>query len=441
MRNRRAAPSAAPERTIRSGSSLATAAVLAAGLVAVSCWVSVHAYDQWRASKELAFRGEAILLLLVGIFAATAPRFDWRERARDVSREEWIVCGAILAWTGLTTLISTNRSLSEDSLVTVAASIIIYLATRLLAPRLTLAALGFCFLPAIANAVVGILQETKIWNPWNFNEEQQSHVATTGLLGNPNFLGTYLAAPAVAAIVAAIVLRGRSRWVYGAAGIVLAAGVFASGTRTSVVAFAAGLAAFGLIRPWRQAAVVAAVLIAGTVIALNPYTRLGKSFIRLVGAAQHRRYAELSSERLVPALTAIEMTKAHPIAGVGPGNFKYHYMDERLALHGKYPEEMLKSFPENFGETHNDHLQVMSETGLPGYAIYLAAIAVLVLPEVRRRPLTEPVADRQRVARLLRIPFAATFFVICLAQFPLQLASARLMYMTLAALINGWDDA
>jgi O-antigen ligase len=91
----------------------------------------------------------------------------------------------------------------------------------------------------------------------------------------------------------------------------------------------------------------------------------------------------------------------------------------------------------NFGETHNDHLQTAAEAGLPGYALFLAGVAVVAFYG-RRRHRPEASAETQ-VAHALRPPLAVTFFVLCLAQFPLQLAAPRLMFLTFAALSLGWE--
>jgi O-antigen ligase len=93
----------------------------------------------------------------------------------------------------------------------------------------------------------------------------------------------------------------------------------------------------------------------------------------------------------------------------------------------------------NFGETHNDHLQVAAETGLPGYALLAAAIAYLAIPARRGRDNVTPRTPEQAVGHAIRAPLAATFFVIAIAQFPLQLATPRLMFLTLGAIAISWD--
>ena len=92
----------------------------------------------------------------------------------------------------------------------------------------------------------------------------------------------------------------------------------------------------------------------------------------------------------------------------------------------------------NFGEAHSDHLQTAAETGLPGYALFVAGILVLALPARGKR------ADHQdlpaRLGHSLRVPIATAIAVVTIAQFPLQLAAPRLMFLFLAAICIGLDE-
>ena len=421
---------------------LPTAAVvtLALGLLIIGVYVSKASNDPFRLPKELAFRTEAILLLLIGVFVATQKRGTWGEVVRGIAPAEWAVCIAIALWTALTTYTSQNRPLSEESIVTVLAAIVIFLATRRIAPHLPMLAFELSLIPVIVNAVLAVLQEYRIWNPFTFPADAIGHQQTTALIGNPNDVGAYLVAPAVATAIAAVVVHGWRRWIYVALLPVEVAGLVASGTRTALIAFVAGLIAFVLIRPLRQALIAAAVLVAVVAFATRPSTLLGQTIGTLIDAAQHRQYDVVFSERLVPFLSAADMARSHPVAGVGPGCFKYEFMDERFAIESKYPKKWTAGWPQNFGETHNDHLQVAAETGLPGYALFLAAVLILAIRW--RRPQAGAPDTPQRVfAHALRAPLAVTFFVLCLAQFPLQIAAPRLMFLTLAGLATGWDAA
>ncbi len=414
----------------------AIAATLGVGLLIVSTvigWYSLHVF---RGPKEIAFRTEAILAVVILVFAATTIGSGWRVLIRDVGRFEVLLPLAIVGWTVVTTVVSTNRALSEESLVTVLAAAVIFLATRRVAPHLPLLALDVCLGIASINAIFVAVQEYVGWNPFYFPPEARGHITGTALVGNPNDVGSYLAGPLIAAIVAVLEVPGRRRIPYGIATIVLSAGVLASGTRTAIVAAVCGAIVVALLRPMRQALVVLLVTVITLGLVLRPSTTMGQRTRALVQAASERRYDVLLSDRLPAFLTAIDMLRSRPIWGVGPGTFKYHFMDARMALETRYPPAWTQGWPQNFGETHNDHLQTAAETGVPGYLLFLTAVAL-----VGFRGRGEQVAGdvKAQVGRALRAPLATTFFVLCLAQFPLQIAAPRLMFITLAAVALGWD--
>jgi O-antigen ligase len=436
MRERR---SAAREKADHRWYWLLALTLLGAGIVLIPTFYTGGALDAFRLPKEMAFRAEAIALALTGAFAATAPHARWRDALKTVPRREWGLLGAIAFWCIVTTLTSSNRALSEASVVTVAAALLVYVATRLIAPTLRIPVLFVVFAGAFANAVLVTLQELRIWNPFVFPAEITAHGQSVGLLGNPNDVGTLLAGPAIVALIAAVAVRGWQRVLFGTAAVVLFGGVAMSQTRTAMIAFVAGAIVAALLRPWRQAIAVAVLLILFAAVALRPSTGIRANFSRLVTAARQRDYPILFSERAVPFLSAIEMIRANPIAGVGPGCFKYHFMLTRLALEKRYPPSWTRGWPMNFGETHNDHLQVAAETGLPGYALLAAAIAYLAIPVRRRRDNVTPRTAEQTVGHAIRAPLAATFFVIAIAQFPLQIAAPRLMFLTLGAIAISWD--
>jgi len=436
MRERR---SAAREKADRLWYWLVAVTLLGAGIVFIPILYTGGALETFRLPKEMAFRAEAIALALTGVFAATAPHTRWRDALKTLPRREWFLLGAIAVWCIVTTLTSSNRPLSEASLVTVAAALIVYVATRLIAPTLRSPILLVVFAGGFANAVLVTLQELRIWNPFVFPPDVTGHNRSVGLLGNPNDVGTLLAGPAIVALVTAVSVRGWQRVLYGAAAVMLFGGVAMSQTRTAMIAFVAGAIVAALLRPWRQALAVAVLLAIFVTVAFRPSFGIREHFSGLITAARHRDYPVLFSERVIPFLSAIEMVRANPVTGVGPGCFKYHFMPTRLELEKRYPASWTRGWPMNFGETHNDHLQVAAETGLPGYALLAGAIALLAIPARRRRDNVLPRTTEQTVGHAIRTPLAATFFVIALAQFPLQIAAPRLMFLTLAAIAISWD--
>lgn len=430
MRAMRTRKRAAAAGSRLAGAERAALAVLAAGALAIPV-LFTSGNDAFRFPKELVFRGEAIVLLVVAVFWITARQRSWK----IAGGTGLVAAAAVVAWTLLTTLFSTNRPLSVDSLITVVAAAVIFVATSVAAQGVSFAAIDVLMVGACANAALVILQETKLWMPLALTV--QGHYASVGLLGNANDVGAFLVAPTIAAVVTIVTAAGARRWIYAAIAALLAAGIVASGTRTALGAAVAALIVFALLHSRRAAIAVAAVLVILAVPLFYRSTTAGQGMRDLVDAARHRDYERLLSERMLPFLAAIDMTRDHPWLGVGPGCFKYHYMAYRVALPKRYPAALTQGWPMNWGEVHNDHLQVASETGLPGYALFLASIGVCAGIGWRRR--AAAATPRQTFARAMRWPLAAAIFIICLAQFPLELAAPRLMMISLGALCIAWD--
>src|SRR5258708_16850821 len=279
-------------------------------------------------------------------------------------------------------------------------------------------------------AVIVSRGELKIWTPFLPSPVTATHYGSVALLGNANDVGTYLAGPAVAAVVLAVTANGRRRWIYAAVSALLVAGLAASGTRTALGALVIALVVFAVSHSRRAAIAAGAIFLALALVVLSPSTYLGRGVRQLATAAVHHDYQTLFSERLLPFLTAIDMTRDHPLLGVGPGCFKFHYMAYRVALFQEYPRDWTQGFAMNWGEVHNDHLQIAAETGLPGYALFLAALGICAGWRRRRSTSTAEAA----FARALRWPLATVIFMICLGQFPLELAAPRLMLLTLVAI-------
>ncbi|HEV7765230.1 MAG TPA: O-antigen ligase family protein [Thermoanaerobaculia bacterium] len=393
--------------------------VVGAGLVILPMTVVPGGADRFRLPKELLFRGEAIVLFALMLLRARNLRLPVR---LSEWRREHLLAAAIVVWSIIVTATSTHRALSIDSLITILAAAVIFLATCIAAESLSHRAVDLLMPACCVNAVITILQENGIWSPIPVTE---GHYGAVGLMGNANDVGTFLAAPAVAAVVMAVTFTGKRRWLYLAIANLLVAGMIASATRTALIAFVAAMIVLAIVQARRAAVVIAVVLVVVGLAVMSPATTLGRSARELGRAAVDRNYQLLFSERLLPFLAAVEMTRDHPVAGVGPGCFRFHYMSYRVALEEKYPPEWTRGYPMNWGAVHNDYLQVAAETGVIGLLLFLAAIAILV---ARRGPPQEAT-----FAGTLRWPLATVIFVVCLAQFPLELAAPRLMFITLGA--------
>jgi O-antigen ligase len=391
-----------------------------------------HGEDRFRLPKELVFRGGAVVIAAALAMMARRDMFK-----RDVLRQPHVAIGlAALAWASIVTVTSTNRLLSFQSWITVACSVAFAFGVAFVARRASLSHLYWLMIPAVVNAVVAALQEYRIWQPFTMNEEfLAGHISTTALIGNPNDVGTFLVLPALAAIVVAILTTGTRRRTFAAIAVVLLAGLLASVTRTALIAYCVGVVA--IITRFRKATILlAAAVLVIAIVAISPRTPLGRSVHALFDAVSSRQYNVLLSDRLPAFLAAYEMWKDRPLLGQGPGTFKFHFMPVRIELSKKYAPELLQSTgtQSNYGETHNDHLQILAEAGLPAYLIFLAALASLVM---RARAASRSTEARFAIA--FGLPLAVSFFVLALAQFPLQIAAPRSVVIYLAVLCSVWS--
>ena len=229
----------------------------------------------------------------------------------------------------------------------------------------------------------------------------EGHYGSVGLMGNANDVGTFLAVPAVAAVVMAVTSIGKRRWIYLGVAVLLVSGMIASATRTALVAFVASMLVLAVVQARRAAVAIGVVLLVVGLAVLSPATTIGRSVRELGDAAMKRDYQRLFSERLLPFLAAAEMTRDHPLLGVGPGCFRYHFMAYRVALADEVPAEWTRGFPMNWGTVHNDHLQVAAEAGVVGYVLFLASLGLLA-----RRSAAGEMTPRAAFARTLRWPLA-----------------------------------
>ena len=415
---------------------LAIAAV--AGLILIA-FVFAPGMEMFRTAKEAAMRVQAILSLFA---LAVAIAYGGTARIRELLRDRAVVvilAGALLC-TILTTLTSQRRLLSIDSLVTVICSVILFIAVWYVADHLPITALLILVPAAAVNAILAALQELGIWNPFTFMYSLKSnpHLATSALLGNPNDVGGYLALCAIILFATTGFLQGRLRWVCATGALIALMGVVVSQSRTGVLTIAAAGIFLAFRRSRKTALIATLVLVALIFVAMQVDLPGLTRVAHIPSQLAQGQWDALFSDRLPAFATAVAMFRAHPLLGVGPGTYKFFYMPYRIHLNDVYPKEIMRGAGVNFAEAHNDHLQLLAETGIAGYALFVAACVVIAL---RARRNAESDDERVRFAAHLAIPFVITIAVLALAFFPLQIASTRHLLITTAALILGWSRA
>ena len=289
--------------------------VLQLGAIAVVLAATVHHsfdLDRFLVPKELVLHVTALI----------AGAFTWRVRA---TRVDWFLLG-FLALSTTSVVFATNPWLGVRALAVSVSAYLIYRAARTVPAGPLLNALA---LAVVLAAVTALLQTYGVWIDL-FSENR----APGGTLGNRNFIGHAAAFGLPVVLLAA--LRGSRLAPFGVA--IVAAALVLTRSRAAWVAAAVVAAVFlvGMIwraRMWRRLALIALFASGGIVAALlvpntlrwrseNPYL----DSIRGVAS-----YEEGSGRgRLVQYQRSLRMAAAHPLFGVGPGNWPVEYPEHAL---------------------------------------------------------------------------------------------------------------
>jgi O-antigen ligase len=417
-------------------------AIIAAGALLIPLVTSLTGDDAFRYPKELALRTEVILIIVV---LAAGWGFARRNLLPLDFRAGWLGLTALIcAWTIVCALASTNRRVSIPSTARVLEYTLLFVVTVLVLRRRPAWFAGIIVLPAIVNGIIYGLQELNIWSPFDTSSAVEEHISRTALIGNPNDVGGYFVVPALVAMALAL---SRQRWYLAWAGAAIFIVVATYMTHTVAAIGAVSIALFVMlavwVRSWPVTLAVFLVVVGVAAIPFSVYPPLRDRAILMRDALKRRDFETLSAFRTLPFLTAADMIRDRPLTGVGPGAFAYNFFDYKLRLQLHRRDLFEHTTDWNYGEVHNDHLQVAAETGLPGYALFLAAL-VLIASASRPRAAPDEQADdggRNQFVRLLGLPLAVSMFVLALAQFPLELVAPTHTYLWAAAAIMAWRES
>jgi len=409
--------------------------IVSATTIFLPLFISRGGKDIFRVPKHLLLHASGIALATVALCATIIGVPFAREKRWSPPLLALIGIG--LFWCSVTTLLSTNRVLSIFSLITAAAATMLFVAAHNAVQNRSVVAIYVALAPAVITAMIAIAQRTAIWNPFAMDEKEDPMRRAIALLGNPNDVGMFLVAPALAATALATAV---SKHRLGAAVIaaLLTCGLLASETLGAIAALSAGLLTLFLaIRPRIAVIVALAMLVLGsTALRISPeqWQKTRSKF----SAATRGDLDLLVSGRLLAFRAAWQMFLKHPISGVGPGCFAYHYFDTKVALNRMGYGIQRNFLDPNFGEVHNEHLQILAEAGLPAYAIFIAALIVLARPSFRND--TAKADERFSFARRLAMPLAVALFVLALSSFPLRLAASTANILFICAATLAWSQ-
>ena len=410
--------------------------IIAGFAILIPLVVSTTGKDSFRLPKEIMFRAEVIVLIgLCTIFAYL------RQLHFSLNRSEVapILALSVVSWGAVATLYSTNIRLSLGALSWLIGWTIIFIVTMAVSHRRTNIFLVYaCLIPAVLNSIVVLFQETSTWNPF-FSTQLTEHVFHSGMIGNPNDVGTFLVGPIIASF-ALVVAEPRHRLLHCATTSVLLVAAGANHTLTALIAISIGVICliFVLARKWTLLAVasVAAVVL----LTVRFYPPLYHRYQLTKTWASSGLYDSILSGRILPFFTSSRMFLDHPLTGVGPGCFKWQYFPYKMRIISEFGPSITRSNAAsiNFGEVHNDHLQILAESGFPGYLLFIGALAYIASGSFTSFDSSRPESVFSRVASF---PLAVGFAVVALGQFPLELAAPTAANVYLFALCASWRSA
>lgn len=405
--------------------------IIVGGVVFIPVVFSWSGKDNFRLPKELVFRAEAILVFSIctALFFANKLR-----RPSHWSDASVIIPAGVVLWAFVCMLAATNRALSIASFLWVSGWALIFLVTSALAQDRRLPIVYFALVPAAVNAAFLLLQEADLWNPF-FPGKSLEHAYHTGLIGNPNDAGTFLAAPTVACF-ALVFASSSHRLLHIALTLFLVIALVANHTLSALIALGAGFLATVFLVSRRKAVaavIIACILAVGLVWFYPPLRFRYELATRFISA---RYYDGVLSGRIIPFVAAYHMFLDRPILGVGPGCFKWEFFPYKVRITDQYKKLALAGTTVNYGEVHNDHLQVLAETGLPGYALFVAALIAIGAASFKKS--SSGGGPEAEFSRLASFPLAIAFAVIALGQFPLELAASAAVNLYLFALCSAW---
>jgi O-antigen ligase len=418
--------------------------VVVAAVIAVPLAVDPFANDSFRAPKMLLLRAIGLTLIALGVY--------WRASGRIITREslrspDLVVAAALLGWMTISTATSTNHHASVEALISVVCAAAIYAAARILGRARSLSAAYALLVAPVVNTIMFLLQRSDVWSPFadiareaRLSEEAIEALSVSALVGNLNDVGASLVLGVIVSLAAAVTDRRRHwRIVAAIAWLICVIGVIATANRGAILASTGGLLVMSLSLKPRQSITILITAVLLAAVATKYYAPL-ELRVRVARVdIREKRWNSLSSGRLVAFLAAAEMAKDHPFLGVGPGAFGPNYFDYKICAESKYSilrRDADEERPPIFTEVHNDHLQVLAELGIPGYALMVIALGLIAFaPRKKRGPQDHP---RARFASVAALAGMTTLAISALVQFPLQLAATSVGYLYFAGLCFAW---
>jgi O-antigen ligase len=360
----------------------------------------VFELDRYFVPKELVLNGAGLIIAVVLAFRARVLRVD-------------VVDGLLavfLIWSLTSALFATNHWLAQRAIgVSLSSALVFWGARRVSSPRSRHLLLGACSLAAIVVAVTSLAQAYGLECDW-FTLAR----APGGTLGNRNFVAHVVAVAlpsSVWCVLAAKRPASAFAWSMGVG--ILAATLVLSRSRAAYLAVALTLVISLLLvlaarKYWKESLVggrlarlLLVVTLGGTIAVILPNTLEWKSDSPYLDSARNVVDYESGSGRgrIAQYRNSLEIFKADPIFGAGPGNWPVRYPkfapggDPSLADNGMTANPWPSS----------DWVAFISERGALAAVSLLAVFAVFFFASLRR---WRELANHEQV--LMKIALAGT---------------------------------
>lgn len=239
---------------------------------------------------------------------------------------------------------------------------------------------------------------------------------SAALIGNPGDVGMALVLPVLILWAAAFSKSAprRLRLVALLGFLVGMAGLLATESTASLTAVAAALLVH-LLLDFRNRIVPAAI--GGCVlVAVASLSGTGARVLEKMKAFRAGQLDVASTQRDIGFLAALEMLRAHPALGIGPGCYENAFIPARITAEertGRHLVHAAKTSGGHFENAHSDPVTLAAESGVPASLLANGAGFLLLVMLIRGRR----EAGAERLAVLL-----AGFGVLTLGNFPLRVA-------------------
>lgn len=262
--------------------------------------------------------------------------------------------------------------------------------------------LVFLFAGAVIESVIGLGQFALGIGPENFAIGR--FMRAYGTFDQPNPYAGYLGM-LIPMAVGFLLTRpsSRARNAVLAVLALAAGGVVASLSRGAWVGIALAISAMMVFWGTRSRLLLGVGALAMTPLGALAYMNLLPAEItdRIATAVDYFRFIDVRSqvvtsenwaviERVAHWQAALDMISAHPLLGVGAGNYS-----------AVYEQYMVPGWTLSLGHAHNFYLNMAAETGIPGLLVYLTVLVVAAIHVVRWlvRSRGEGTAPRQLLRR------------------------------------------